>query len=237
MESIGPAGYDSVADFLAGWLGPPVAPPATLASLPRWIPAALAEWHLVASRWGPERVATHNHPVALESLSAADDEMIVFWYENQGCWEWAFRLEEPAKSDPAVFESEPGGEHESWLDTGQPLSRFLLGATIFEALQVLERSAHAPAVSESQAAAIVSGLRRLDIAMGRRYLGASEFYGDGGVLVEVDLPLIAGADSRRLTVAARNSEDLTAFIQEHGEVEWDVWSNAERRVGSESPPW
>ena len=182
-------------------------------------------------------MATHNHPVALESLNAADGDMIVFWVENQGCWKWAFRLEEPAKNDPAVFESEPGGEHEPWLDTGQPLSQFLLDATIFEALQVRECRAHAPLVSESQAAAIISSVRKLDIAMGRRYLRASEFYGGSGVLVEVDPPLIAGTDSRRLTVAARNSEDLTAFIQGHSEVEWDLWSNAERQAGSELPPW
>jgi hypothetical protein len=237
MESNVPTRFSSVSDFLASWFGPPVALPVTSASLPDWIPAELAEWHSIASRWGAERVATHNHPVALESLNAASGDMIVFWEEHQGCWEWAFRFEQPAKSDPAVFESEPGGEHESWLDTGQSLSQFLLDAAIFEALQLLEYSAHAPLVSETQAAAITSTLRKLDIAMGRRYLGTSEFYGGSGVLVEVDPPLIAGADSRRLTVAARNSKDLTAFIQRHSEVEWDLWSNTERQATSELPPW
>ncbi len=237
MESIVPARFSSVSDFLASWFGPPVALPATPVSLLGWIPAELAKWHLIASRWGTERVATHNHPVALESLNATSGDMVVFWEENQGCWEWAFRFEEPAKSDPAVFESEPGGVHESWLDTGQSLSQFLLGATIFEALQLLEYSAHAPLVSETQAATITSGLRKLDVAMGRRYLAASEFYAGSSVLVEVDPPLVAGADSKRFTVVARNLEDLTAYIQGHSEVEWDSWSNAERQTPSELPPW
>jgi hypothetical protein len=167
-----------------------------------------------------ESVVTFNHAVGLDELRPNKDNMVVFWYECQGCWEWATTWD---ADDPPVYESEPGGEFEPWRGTGQTVSEFLLSAIIFDAVSGGANRVVMGGFTEEESEVLSASLEPLELAAEGRFMAGTRFLIGAGVLVEIEEPISSGStaslDGRsqrsfRVWVSARTAEELDVFLQE-----------------------
>lgn len=148
---------ESLSRFLTRWYGDSDLP-ISADSEEAKMPCPLRLWHEVASQWSTP-VATFNHPISPSELEI-EDQKLVFWVENQGCWTWSTNID---GDDPIVFDRQPGSDPEPWTPTGETLSEFLLHATVFEAIIGAPNQIHAENVTEEILSQIISGFRPLPL--------------------------------------------------------------------------
>ena len=122
-----PVRVDGLEQFMVSWFGPPPGREEELDGDTSVVPRALVDGYRLISRWGMQSMVSFNHAVELSKLHADDDGIVRFWYESQGCWEWATTNQ---GDDPPVYESEPGCEFEPWQTIEKTVSKFLLSAVL-----------------------------------------------------------------------------------------------------------
>lgn len=148
---------ESLSRFLTRWYGEPDLPNSVnveAANMPR----PLRLWYEVTSQWSIP-VTTFNHPLSPGELEV-ENEKLVFWIENQGCWTWSTNI---YGDDPIVFDRQPGSDPEPWTPTGETLSEFLLHATVFEAIVGAPNQMNAENVTEETLTQIISGFQPLPL--------------------------------------------------------------------------
>jgi hypothetical protein len=172
------------------------------------LPAALREWYEIAGARDDLR-GRGNRLLRPEELAARDEnEMVVFYQENQCvCW-WAVRAQDMGLEDPPVFVAEAGDD--DWVEEDPTLSQFLLQMTLLEMQFVAPYTANAAAPP-----ALVEGIGRHfeDLGLtwwhwpaypGRRFAGP-------GVLINTDGPNATG--EAWVWVAARTAAERDAAME------------------------
>jgi hypothetical protein len=238
MTAREPVRVDGLAQFLTSWFGLPPRPEQKISSDESMIPRALVDGHRLISRWGIQSVVRFNHAVDLDKLSADDNGMVRFWYENQGCWEWATKYQ---GDDPLVYESEPGGEFEPWRAIGQTVSEFLLSAVIFEAALGGVNRISMREVTGEGVRLLSTSLKPLEIAAESRFMAGTRFFIGPGVLVDIEEPVSPdgsqGQNLYRAWVSARSIEELNLFMQEFGGLGRKPRQRSDSRTDEGPPPW
>jgi hypothetical protein len=193
---------DSLERFLTRWYGPPDRPPAPVHDAAVSMPSALRHWYEVTGRWSVP-VVHHNlllPPGELEML----DGKLLFWVENQGCWEWAT---EAAGDDPPVYDREPSEDPTPWLLTSKSLATFLVHVAVFEALVgVPHHAMTAHPIPQDQVDTLLQGLTPLRGVTWRwPSLGYGLYAGDG-ILADVGPSGQTVADPARFRVDPGQSD-------------------------------
>jgi hypothetical protein len=93
-------------------------------------PAALREWYAMAGN-RDDLAGRGNHLIPPEGLAVREeDDMVVFYHENQCVYWWALRRADLSLEDPPVFVSEAGDD--DWVREDPTVSQFFLQMTLLE---------------------------------------------------------------------------------------------------------
>lgn len=157
MEELFSIDQSSLYRFLVRWYGDPDLPLVAKESASH-VPLILHEWHRLAKCWS-RPITALNTPVPLDDLMQIEDKT-VFWEEAQGGQVWAFR-HEIDEVNPTVLCCDPNDRPIDWIDTKEDLFRFLLHATVFEAIWNSEVSIAAHKVQEMILAEILEEFSEL----------------------------------------------------------------------------
>jgi len=105
------------------------------------IPAALREWYQMAGRRG-DLTRMQNYLLAPDELACEpDDEVVIFYAENQWVVGWGIRREDWDLDDPPVVMSWLGDS--DWIDDSCSVSEFVFQALIMETQDIMRFSDYA----------------------------------------------------------------------------------------------
>ncbi|MET7420920.1 hypothetical protein [Dactylosporangium sp. NPDC005555] len=180
---------DSLGRFVSRWYGLPDRPRSPL-DLPA-MPEPLAEWHRVAARYSLPLSRDHAMTAPADLDGSGSPGLVRFWSGTDDWYSYA-----PGSSDPQVIENDT-------VETGLPLSRFLVYAAVYEAtytpLHGLVRMSPAP----DELRQVKLRLRELDDPLWRWPSPETRYHGDDDLLAHL------GPD--RVVIAARHRDALGRF--------------------------
>jgi len=127
LASVKSSPTTALKQFVEGWIPETAEDLGDLATNTWDLPAPLAEFYRLARR-RPTLLGRQNFIRRPEEWEAADDGLVLFGDENQGCFAWLFS---PSQADPEVWIDRDGKglrrEHE-------PMSGFLLQFALYETM-------------------------------------------------------------------------------------------------------
>jgi hypothetical protein len=191
---------DTVERFAYAWHGAPRAR-ASAADKPSDVPEPLRRFYAVARRW-PNLIVQNS----LVKPSKREDELVVFYVENQGVCSW---LTDGSHRDDAPVWAEVGGET---LIEEEPLSRFLVTVAILEAVFGAPEGASAAWLHRERLSADLVPLRRLPFAPWRGFPEGATFHASDDLLAVSCLNATPESDEYlSVWVGARERAALSAL--------------------------
>lgn len=180
-------------------------------------PLALAELRALHAANG--QIIVQNHLSAAEPLP---DGKVIFYVENQGCYEWAYL---PGSADPQVFgRFEP---EDPWVAEREPLSRFVLEVALFEAQWAASHGGTVLGLGHKELDEILRGASLVELPLGpwRWPTDPSRFYASDDLIVitSAEGPRDDEALTWELSAGARTREAverLAPFVNDR----WDYFS-------------
>jgi hypothetical protein len=141
------------------------------------LPVPLRWWFRLGGRSGV--LSYQNKFLLPERLRLTDDGKLIFYVENQGVYLWSTA---PEGDDPRVW----GRFNENgvpWTDEGMPLSEFLIGVALFEAIIQAPFGASAAWIEQEQLDRLSTELPELPLISWRWPGYPSRFYGCKGAFM------------------------------------------------------
>ncbi|MEZ0096235.1 hypothetical protein [Streptacidiphilus sp. EB129] len=167
--------------FATGW-HPSTAEPHPAAAIPSSIPPALAGFHCLAGK-RPALLGRQNfiHPLA-ELTTDSHGERLVFSTENQGCWDWSIPWQlDAAGTDPEVWLT----EEDAPVPELEPLSRFLLQFSLYEAALTAPYKAFPRGFREHMLPVLESCLHRVPLRPFLSPIAPTDFLVGPGVVARI----------------------------------------------------
>ena len=157
-------------------------------------------------------------PARIGELSdGLPEDLIVFYVENQGVYEWATNVD---GEDPLILGRFRGGD-EDWTNEGMPLSEFLIGAFAFEALGSAKYGAATAWVPGDVLDRLSAGLPKLPLRPWHWPAFPSYFYGrNGGLMFACPNGEWDGEQGYSVWIGSQVREAL-AFMSDIVDDEWD----------------
>lgn len=175
----------------------------------RSLPMPLRWWF----RWAGRREKTmsgQNKLLLPEQICTTDGDLLVFYGENQWCYEWAT---EPKGDDPPVFGRD--GQPQSWQPEGITLSEHLILACLFEATMCHSPyGAGAACVDAEVLREIVQHIPPVPINPWR-WTGETRFYARNGAFM-----FTMGKDNSDVWIGAKTEHPLQ-FLKPLLDRTWD----------------
>ncbi|WP_344506126.1 hypothetical protein [Dactylosporangium maewongense] len=189
---------DSLGRFVSRWYGLPDRPRRDL-DLPPGLPAALADWHRVASRYSLPLSRDHVMLAPADLTESAG--LVRFWSGTDDWYSYA-----PGPTDPLVVESDT-------IETGLPLSRFLVYAAVYEATYTPLHGFVCLSPDPDGLRQVQLRLRELDDPLWHWPSPDTRYYGDDDLLAHL------GPD--RIVISARHRDALGRFDNLNLPWTWD----------------
>jgi hypothetical protein len=164
------------------WHGP-ISPDAGLAEeelQSKQLPYPLRWWYQLAGR-RESMLSGQNKLLGPDELELDQDGRLLFYVENQGVYLWSTL---PEGNDPPVWGILNEGDNQ-WIEEGMPLSEFLIGACLFEAIMQAPFGASAACADKSTLDKIIAELRPLSLVPWRWPWYPSKFFGRDGAFMFV----------------------------------------------------